>query len=441
MTGRRVGTGGAGSGASATTSTTTSTRSGSDAGARSTDARQPDPAAPSASPIRPVAVSAAGWAAVAAAVLGLSSGVALGWTELVVVGLAAALLVLVASLFLLGRSSGGVAISVLERQVVAGGTATVVVRVTGEGGRAQRARDAELPVGDAVASIRLPAVAAGETREVQLEVPAGRRGIVQLGPVTLVRRDPFGFARRESARSGQVLLYVHPPTTALTVTTSGLLRDLEGIATADLTDSDIAFHALRPYVSGDDRRHIHWKSTAKTGSFLVRQFEQTRRSHLIVLQSLSPDDYASDEEFESAVSAVASIGSRAIADGTSLSVYAGAPRTRGEAGRLRSRGRRELLDELSGIHEAPGAVSVTALGRVVAEQAPDASLVFIVCGSTVPARRLRAAASHFAPGVEVIAVVAAPESPATVVRIGALRIMRIGYLDDLVRGLARAVGT
>ncbi|MBF4573303.1 DUF58 domain-containing protein [Herbiconiux sp. VKM Ac-1786] len=410
--------------------------------------------------VRPVAVSAAGWAVVAAAVIGLGLGVALGWTEFVVVGLAATLLAVVAALFLVGRSSGGVDISVLERQVVAGGTATVVVRVTGDGdsqsgggqsdgggrggrrqrGRAQRGQDAELPVGDAVASIRLPPVAAGESREVRLPVPAGRRGIVQLGPVTLVRRDPFGFARRESPRSGRAVLYVHPATAALTVSTSGLLRDLEGIATPDLTDSDIAFHALRPYVAGDDRRHIHWKSTAKTGSFLVRQFEQTRRSHLIVLQSLAPDDYASDEEFELAVSAVGSIGTRAIADGTSLSVFAGAPRTRGEAGRLRSRGRRELLDDLSGIDETPGAASVAALARVVAEQAPDASLVFVVCGSTVPARRLRAAASHFAPGVEVVAVVAAPESPATVVRVGALRIMRIGYLDDLVRGLTRAVG-
>lgn len=393
-----------------------------------------------AAPSRPVAVSAAGWSVLAAAVLGLSLGVALGWTELLVVGLTAALLVLVAALFLVGRSSGGLAVSVLERQVVAGGTATVVVRVTGDGRGRQRARDAELPVGDRVESVRLPAVAAGETREVQLRVPAGRRGVVQLGPVTLVRRDPFGFARRESARSGRALLYVHPPTAALTVVTSGLLRDLEGIATTDLTDSDIAFHALRPYVAGDDRRHIHWRSTAKTGAFLVRQFEQTRRSHLIVLQSLAAADYASDDEFELAVSAVGSIGARAIADGTTLSVFAGAPRTRGEAGRLRSRGRRELLDDLSGIHELPAATPVAGLARTVAQQAPDASLVFVVCGSTVPARRLRAAAANFAPGVEVVAVVTRPESPPTLVRIEALRIMRIGYLDDLVRGLARAVG-
>ncbi|MGD8195968.1 DUF58 domain-containing protein [Herbiconiux sp. P18] len=389
---------------------------------------------------RPVVVSTSGWVVLAAAVIGLPAGLMLGWTELVVVGGTAALVALAAAVSLVGRASGGIEIAVLERQVVAGSTATVVVRVRNDSGRRLRAQEAELPVGERIETVRLPPLAPRGRREVQLAVATERRGVVQLGPVTLVRHDPLGLARRESARSATAQLYVHPPTVALTVATSGLLRDLEGIAANDLTDSDISFHALRPYVAGDDRRHIHWKSTAKTGDFLVRQFEQTRRSHLIVLQSLAEADYASPEEFELAVSVVGSIGARALADGTSLSVFAGAPRTRGEAGRLRTRGRRELLDDLSGIQERRGASGVAAVARVVAERAPDASLVFVACGSTVTARQLRAAASHFPAGVEVVAVLIEPEAPSTLVRIEALRIMRIGYLDDLVRGLVRAAG-
>ncbi len=38
-------------------------------------------------------------------------------------------------------------------------------------------------------------------------------------------------------------------------------------------------------------------------------------------------------------------------------------------------------------------------------------------------------------------MVAEPEAQATLVRIDSLRITRIGYLDDLVRVLTRAVGT
>ena len=76
--------------------------------------------------------------------------------------------------------------------------------------------------------------------------------------------------------------FVHPRTIGVPSTSTGLIRDLEGTPTRDLTSSDVAFHALREYQPGDERRYIHWKSTAKTGTYMVRQFEQTRRSHLVV---------------------------------------------------------------------------------------------------------------------------------------------------------------
>jgi len=423
-------------------------------------------------------VTASGWVVVAMAAAGVVGGLVLGWTELLVAGLFAVVLALVAATFLVGRTTGTIEIEVRDRQVVAGDVATVALRVANESARRRPARTAELVVGDGVESVRLPPLAAGESRDILVSVPTVHRGIIPLGPVTVVRRDPIGLARRDSVRSAASELYVHPATVALALSATGLLRDLEGIPTADLTDSDISFHALRAYTPGDDRRHIHWKSTAKTGAFLVRQFEQTRRSHLIVLQSLAEADYADAAEFELAVSVVASIGSRAIVDGSTVSVFAGEPVRsssrgtsgrrwnaarsgaravvgaaasvspsgspsavrRAPAGRLRVRSPRDLLDDLSGVQESPRAARVSAVARAVGETAPDASVVFIACGSTVTARDLRAAASHFPIGVEVVAVVALPEAEATLVRIDSLRISRIGYLDDLVRVLTRAAG-
>ncbi len=447
---------------------------------------------------RSIVVSASGWVVCAMAVLGLAGGLVLGWTELLVIGVFAVVVAVVSSVFLLGRIVGRIDIAVRDREVTAGAAASVVVRVRNESGRRQRAHLADFVVGERTESIRLPAVGPGESHEIVIAVPTSRRGVIELGPVTVLRRDPLGLARRESVRSGTAELFVHPATVPVGVSTTGLLRDLEGIPTADLTDSDMSFHALRAYLPGDDRRHIHWKSTAKTGSFLVRQFEQTRRSHLIVMQSLSAADYASEEEFELAVSVTASIGVRAVTDGTAVSVFAGVParpsagvgrgrmlragaaggagragragtadrsgargagRPRsgalagpsargaqtgaaGHPGRLRTRTPRQLLDDLSRITESSSAATarVTALARAVGESAPDASVVFLACGSTVTARQLRAAASHFAAGVEVVAVVVEPEAEAALVRIDALRITRIGYLDDLVRILSRAVG-
>ncbi len=421
-------------------------------------------------------VTASGWVVAVMALAGIAGGLAFGWTELLVTGLFAVALALVAATFLVGRTTGSIEIEVRDRHVVAGEVATVALRVENDSARRRGARTAELVVGDGVETVRLPPLGAGESRDILVSVPTVQRGIIALGPVTVVRRDPLGLARRDAVRSAASELYVHPATVGLSLAATGLLRDLEGIATADLTDSDISFHALRPYTPGDDRRHIHWKSTAKTGAFMVRQFEQTRRSHLIVLQSLAEADYADAAEFELAVSVVASIGTRAIVDGSTVSVFAGPPqraarqgaaagrggRVRRNAdggghsgarsglhrglhsgarsGRLRVRSPRDLLDDLSGVQETPRAPRVAAVARAVGESAPDASVVFIACGSSVTARDLRAAASHFPLGVEVVAVVAEPEAEAALVRIDSLRISRIGYLDDLVRVLTRAAG-
>lgn len=385
---------------------------------------------------RAIVITSGGWTVAGLALAGLVAGATLGWTELVVIGLVCLVAVVVAAGFLVGRSSGRITIEVLDRQVTAGESAAVSVTASNDRAVRQRARRAELAVGGVARPVRLPALGAGESRSVSVQVPTERRGVIALGPVTLVRRDPIGLARRESVRSASAALYVHPPTVPLAVSSTGLLRDLEGIPVPELTDSDISFHALRGYLPGDDRRHIHWKSTAKTGSFLVRQFEQTRRSHLIVLQSLSTDDYAGDEEFELAVSVVASVGVRAVLDGASVSVLAGSPR---DGGRLRSRTPRELLDDLAGVAESRTAAPLGVLAREVAQGAAEASLVVIACGSTVPARRLRAVAAHFGAGVEVVAVIAEPEAEPALVRVDALRMTRIGYLDDLARTLVRAV--
>ena len=109
-------------------------------------------------------------------------------------------------------------------------------------------------------------------------------------------------------------LYVHPRTTALPSTSAGLIRDLEGNPTRRLVDSDYPFHAIREYAAGDSRRQIHWKSTAKTGRLMVRQYEESRRSRMAVVLSVAEAEYADAEEFELAVRSAASLGLRAVHD-------------------------------------------------------------------------------------------------------------------------------
>ena len=129
----------------------------------------------------------------------------------------------------------------------------------------------------------MPLLRPGHTVAQPLEIPALRRGIVTVGPATTVRSDPIGLLRREHAFEDVHELYVHPRTTALPSTSAGLIRDLEGNPTRRLVDADMSFHAIREYAPGDSRRQIHWKSTAKTGQLMVRQYEESRRSRMAVV--------------------------------------------------------------------------------------------------------------------------------------------------------------
>ena len=69
------------------------------------------------------------------------------------------------------------------------------------------------------------------------------------------------------------------------------MRDIEGAVTKKIVDSDLSFHAIRDYVAGDARRHVHWRSTAKTGTMMVRQYEETRRSRIAVVMDLGLSEY------------------------------------------------------------------------------------------------------------------------------------------------------
>ncbi len=78
---------------------------------------------------------------------------------------------------------------------------------------------------------------------------------------------------------------------------------------------------LREYASGDNLHHIHWKSTAKLGRLMVREFaaEQRRRFSIVFDNSGDETPGASSEPFEPMVSAAASLASHLAAHGLAFS--------------------------------------------------------------------------------------------------------------------------
>lgn len=376
-------------------------------------------------------VSVLGWSVLAGSALLWTAGQAFGWQEAKAAALAAFVLFALAVGFILGRSSYGVDLDLARTRVAVGDSAVGSIAVTNTSAKPLLPAALELPVGAATAVFHLPRMKPGQLHEELFTIPTARRAVIAVGPVRSVRADPLHLLRRQVLWTEPEDLFVHPRTTALAGSAAGFIRDLEGMPTTELSSADVSFHALRDYVPGDDRRHIHWKTTARTNTLMVRQFEETRRAHLAISLSINTDEYASEQEFELAISAAASIGRQAIREQRELDVLT-------QRGPLRCQTGRSMLDDMTRIAGASLRKDAVDLARSLADTVPNASVVFFVVGSQVTPTQLRSAAVSVPPGVRSIAVqVSAGAAPARS-GIGELTVLTLGDLQDLALLLRKA---
>lgn len=377
-----------------------------------------------AAPVTPL-----GWTLVALGLVSWQFGVRLGWDEMLIVAGACLVMLVVSLLLTAGRLGFDIAVDVVPPRVVVGGDAVGRIVVTNPRDRPTLGGRIEVPVGRGIAVFDTGAIARHGGFEEPFVVPTNRRAVLTIGPARSVKGDPLGIARREVVSGEAVQLYVHPRTTGLPSIAAGWLRDLEGRTTNDLSTSDVAFHTLREYVPGDDRRHIHWRTTARLGTLMVRQFVDTRRSHLGLVLATRPEHWGSADEFELGVSTVGSLGRTAMLDDQEVSGLSG-------AGPIRAMTPTMFLDGLAGVELAEGASDLRELTLRATQSLRSASVVAIVVGSTVDATDLRRSGERFGKEVTVVAIRIVPDAVAVRRRIGNVVLLELSGLDDLARVLA-----
>lgn len=373
-----------------------------------------------------------------AGVLALS----LAWVEASVVAVAGALLLLVALPFLLTSRAYAIAIKIDRSRVVAGGTVHASVDVVNSAARPALPATAELPVGDALRELHIPLIGPGGHTEIAAPVPALQRGVIAVGPVTLARRDPLGLLRREVTWRDRHRVHVHPLTATLPTGSAGLVRDLEGASSRRLTDSDLSFHAVRDYVHGDAMRHVHWRSTAKTGHLMVRQYEESQTARAAIIFDANRAEYASDEEFELAVSAAASLSLQAVREGRERYVASqwGFGRKRSSVDGLEeipSRTPTQLLDAWAELEQAEDVRPIEWLARSLAQSRRPLSVVSLVTGSNPSVARLRRAAAYFPGDVAVVTVRAELLAEPAVQLLDVCTLVTLGAIGDLPQLMVR----
>jgi uncharacterized protein (DUF58 family) len=246
-----------------------------------------------------------------------------------------------------------------------------VLTVTNRGRRRTPPTVASQPFGAIEVSTPLPRLRQGERGLRTYRLPTRQRGIVDIGPVEVRRRDPFDLFRTSRRFAGTDRIWVYPRVLPLRALPTGRVRNLEGPSSETSPQGTVTFHGLRDYVSGDDARMVHWPSSARAGHLIVKHNVDTSQPYTVVLLDLRPEHYTA-ESFEEAVDVAASVvsaGAQASApvelrltDGVTL----GGPRQRGVTA---------LIDHLTAV--APDSDSSLRASLIALRRAKGTSLVVV----------------------------------------------------------------
>jgi uncharacterized protein (DUF58 family) len=157
----------------------------------------------------------------------------------------------------------------------------------------------------------------GWRKDKRFEIPISfaRRGVYELGPAEIRLVDPFGllaFARRFEERT-EVVVYPRVHELRGFPLLGG---NVEAGTRGARGRRGEEFANLREYRRGDDRRHIHWKSLARTGELFVKEFSvQAPRRHTVALDLRREGLRVQEQEVDDAVSAAASVLTHLMREG------------------------------------------------------------------------------------------------------------------------------
>lgn len=236
----------------------------------------------------------------------LTAGCLLGYATLAVLGCAAVLAQLAGVLAVAWRPPCELVRELSSARVVRGDPAVCVLTVTAAS-RWPVARSAAVDrVGAKEVTVVVPALRPHGVKTVTYRLETEHRGLFAVGPLRRRRGDLFGLAQATRLEGATATLWVHPRTYPFAVLPAGRSRHLEGPVADTALARSITFHRLRDYVPGDDLRHVHWRSTARTGQLMVREYIDTSLPATTVLLDTGAAAYDGPQSFEEAVEVAAS---------------------------------------------------------------------------------------------------------------------------------------
>jgi uncharacterized protein (DUF58 family) len=191
-------------------------------------------------------------------------------------------------------------------RVPKGSPAIAFLTFANRGRRAVPVSVATQPFGSLRVRTVIPKLRGGERGTRAYRLPTTHRGIFDVQPVEVTRRDPFELFRMSRKHGHTERIWVYPRVLHFRPLATGQTRHLEGPSSDTSPQGTITFHRLREYSAGDDLRLVHWRSSARAGRLLVKHNVDTSQPYTVVIFDQRPSLYT-EESFEQAVDVVASV--------------------------------------------------------------------------------------------------------------------------------------
>ena len=140
------------------------------------------------------------------------------------------------------------------------------------------------------------------------------RGAHVLGPLEVTLTDPLGLERVEESLDDGLVVLIRPriPTLRSVFSSQGA-RESGAARSAFRRPSGFEIHAIRDYAPGEPLRAVHWPSTARRGSLMVKELDDAPSDELVIVLDQDADGTAGPADNSSFDAAVRAVGALAIA--------------------------------------------------------------------------------------------------------------------------------
>jgi len=161
----------------------------------------------------------------------------------------------------------------------------------------------------------------GGTVDVSAPTRFDRRGVVRLSTVSISTTFPFGLFRKASDLTLPGELVVWPRTDhALSVPSVPGRAQLESQRWRGPAGPRGEYRGLRQYRPGDDPRDIHWRTSARRGTPVIREYDRDASHTVWICLDLGAEP---GEAAEETLEAAASLAARTMEEGRRFALVAG----------------------------------------------------------------------------------------------------------------------